>query len=162
MINGTRSTVECEDGSEGAISLVIPCRAEYVGLCRLVAGIVATRESLTAEEVADLKLVVTEACTCFLLASGGDPPAGDEVSPAPRPRSLRVEFRVLPQAWEITISDPDGHYHIPSPGRCDPNGEGTGLGLTIIRALVDSLEHIDTESKGSVIRMVKRVAGRPL
>jgi serine/threonine-protein kinase RsbW len=141
------------------ISLVIPCRAEYVGLCRLIAGVVGARESLDEEDVADLKLVVTEACTCFLWGPDGSPPAEDEPTSVAPPCSLRVDFNVLRDKWEITISDPEHRHRIPAASACDPTGEG-GLGLTIIRALVDSMEHIDSETEGSIIHLVKRLPSR--
>ncbi len=141
------------------ITMVIPCRAEYIGLCRLMAGVVGARESLEAEEIADLKLVVTEACTCFLSGPDGDPPSESE----PRrdsPIALRVDFYILPEVWQVTVSDSEQRYRIPKETRCDPWGEG-GLGLTIIRALVDVVDHTESEAGGSVIRLVKRLDPRP-
>ncbi len=135
------------------ISLVIPARPEYVGLCRLVAGVVGARKALDEESIADLKLVVTEACTLFLYGLTGKQPeqAGLEVVP----RSMRVEFGVASQAWEITISDPEGRHRLAGLSSADPLSEG-GLGLTIINALADSVEHTESETEGSVIRLVKR------
>jgi serine/threonine-protein kinase RsbW len=142
------------------ISLVIPGRAEYVGLCRLVAGVVGARESLDEEVIADLKLVVTEACTCFLWGPDGSPPYEEgAVSPGP-PCSLRVDFDVMPEAWEITVSDPDRKHRIPLSVRGDSMCEG-GLGLTIIKALVDSIEQTHSDAEGSIVRLVKRLAPRP-
>jgi anti-sigma regulatory factor (Ser/Thr protein kinase) len=141
------------------ISLVIPGRAEYVGLCRLVAGVVGARESLDEEVIADLKLVVTEACTCFLWGPDGSPPGGDVETPGP-PCSLRVDFNVMPEAWEITISDPDHKHRIPLSGPGDSICEG-GLGLTIIKALVDSIEQTHSDVEGSIVRLVKRLTARP-
>jgi serine/threonine-protein kinase RsbW len=143
-----------------SISLVIPCRAEYVGLCRLVAGVVGARESMDEEDIADLKLVVTEACTCFLWGPEGSPPPEDESALVDPPCSLRVDFDVQPEAWEITVLDPEHRYHIPVAGRCDPRGGG-GLGLEIIKALVDSVEHTDLDGEGSVIHLVKRLSSPP-
>jgi anti-sigma regulatory factor (Ser/Thr protein kinase) len=142
------------------ISIVIPCRAEYVGLCRLLAGVVGAQESLQPEDIADLKLVVTEACTCFLCGLDGDP-LGDEDTENDRlPDSLRVAFKVGPEAWEVVVSDPEGRYHIPAESQCSPTGTG-GLGLTIIEALVDTVEHTDRDTEGSVIRLMKRTAPAP-
>jgi anti-sigma regulatory factor (Ser/Thr protein kinase) len=140
------------------ISLVIPGRPEYVGLCRLVAGVVGAREALDEESIADLKLVVTEACTCFLYgpegpegAEDGEPGQGGESLAT----SVRVEFHVGPEAWEITVSDPERKRRLGGLGSCDAMSEG-GLGLTIINALVDSVEYTETEAEGSIIRLVKR------
>ncbi len=56
-------------GGRRPLSLTIPCKAEYVALCRLVVGALGTHEALDEELIADFKVVVTEACNCFL----GDP-----------------------------------------------------------------------------------------
>lgn len=138
------------------VSLVIPCKAEFIGLCRLVAGVLGGRESLSEEDVADLKLVVTEACTCFLWGPDGPPLADEAAAPADPPCRLRIDFNVLPQAWEITISDPDGSYRLPPAAHCDPAGGG-GLGMTIMKALVESMERTDNDGEGSVIRLMKRL-----
>jgi anti-sigma regulatory factor (Ser/Thr protein kinase) len=152
-------TLDVELGRQ-PISIVIPCRAEYVGLCRLLAGVVGAQESLQPEEIADLKLVVTEACTCFLCGLGGGP-VGDEVAESDcLPDSLRVAFRVGPEAWEVVVSDPEGRYHIPAESQCSPTGTG-GLGLTIMEALVDTVEHTDRDAEGSVIRLTKRTVPAP-
>jgi serine/threonine-protein kinase RsbW len=146
--------------SQQPISLIIPCKAEHIGLCRLLAGVVGARSSLQAEDIADLKLVVTEACTCFLWGKEGDPSQGDESQGAHSPGALCVEFDVQPGWWELTVSDPEHRHHIPKESLCDPSDAG-GLGLTIIRALADTVEHTDNETEGSVIRLVKRLDSRP-
>jgi len=122
-----------------------------------VAGVLGARESLDEEEVADLKVVVTEACTCFLWGPDGPPPIEGAASPEDPSRTLRIDFTVLPEVWEITIFDPDRRYRIPASSTCDPSSGG-GLGLTIIKALVDSVEYTDSADTGSVIHLVRRLA----
>jgi len=46
---------------------------------------------------------------------------------------------------------------LPSPVFADPVGEGS-LGLTIIRALVDSVERTDDDKEGTVFRVHKRLS----
>ncbi len=160
MASEARQTTDRGQIGRQPISIVIPCKAEYVGLCRLLAGVVGARESLEAEDIADLKLVVTEACTCFLGGLDGGPGSTEQCQAADMPESLRVDFSIEPEAWEVTVADSQGRYRIPSDSRCSPTGSG-GLGLMIIEALVDSVEHTDSETEGSVIRLVKRIAPRP-
>jgi serine/threonine-protein kinase RsbW len=157
-LEAQKRTEENGRGQE-PVSLVVPCKAEHIGLCRLLAGVVGARGSLQAEDVADLKLVVTEACTCFLWGSEGSHLQGDESQDRSLPSALRVDFEVLPGSWVVTVSDPEHRHHIPKESLCDPSQAG-GLGLTIIRALVDTVEHTDTETEGSVIRLVKRLTPR--
>jgi anti-sigma regulatory factor (Ser/Thr protein kinase) len=164
-VRGVIVTLEARDMTEDAergqqpISLVIPCRAEHIGLCRLLAGVVGAREAMQAEDIADLKLVVTEACTCFLWGFDGSAPPTEETGARQSPSTLRVDFAVQPGSWEVTVSDPEHRHHILADGRSDPL-RPEGLGLTIIRALVDTVEHTDTKTEGSVIRLVKRLSPR--
>ena len=153
--------IEVDMGAgQGPVSLIIPCKAEFIGLCRLVAGVLGGRESLGEEDVADLKVVVTEACTCFLWGPDGPPLTDEGAAPADPPCRLRVDFDVMPQAWEITISDPDGGYCLPPAARCDLAGGG-GLGMTIMKALVESMERTDNDGEGSVVRLRKRLLAPP-
>jgi len=137
-----------------SVSLIIPCKAEYLSLCRLVAGAVAAAQALDEESIADLKLVVTEGCSCFLWGADGQP-AKNVAAVRNEACYLQVDFEVKKDLWRITISDPEHRRRI-SPGECDPSTEH-GLRLTILRALVDSLEHIDSDSEGSIIRLTKKL-----
>lgn len=153
--------LETRASGHGLISLVIPCKAEYVGLCRLVAGVVGARESLDEDAIADVKLVVTEACTCFVWRPEteplrGDAPVASDVGDA---GFLRIDFCIMPDSWEISVYDPDHRRRIANACRCDPMSEG-GLGLTIIKALVDKVEQTDSEQEGSVLRLTKRLHAR--
>ena len=138
------------------VSLVIPCQAEYVGLCRVLVGVVGGRGAMHAEDIADLKLVVTEACALFLPGLDEESSRGHVERPDNVPRSLRVDFQVVPGYWEVTVSDAEQRCILPDDPPRIPSDTG-GLGLTVMRALVDRVEHTHAESGGSVIRMSKRI-----
>jgi anti-sigma regulatory factor (Ser/Thr protein kinase) len=142
------------------ISLVIPRKAEYISLCRLVAGVVGARDMLDEEVIADLKLAVSEACTCFLWGPEGGPLGSDDGAPE-KPLSLRVDFAISPAAWEITISDPDGAHRLTPLAAQTPMSE-EALGLTIITALVDSIEQIESDGGSSQLRLVKLLRPQPV
>lgn len=144
------------EAEQQPVSISIPRQAEYIGLCRLLAGVVGTRGSMNAEDVADLKLAVTEACTCFLWGSEGGGVEDPEDRADDPSEALSVEFRVEMDGWEVSVSDPDHRHRIPGDAEGALSGPG-GLGLTIMRALADHVEHTYTEAEGSVIRMSKRI-----
>ena len=149
-------TSDRQPSTEWPLSLTIPCKAEYVALCRLVVGALGAQHSLDEESIADLKVVVTEACTCFLGDSGGClPPGNGDEGSGPLP-SLRMDFHLTSEAWTISVCNPDRRRRILPSSLCDPLSGG-GLGLTIIRALVDSVEQTDSDAEGSVLRLVKRL-----
>ncbi|MFH0916669.1 MAG: ATP-binding protein [bacterium] len=148
-------------GARAPVSLVIPCKAEYVALCRLVAGALGAREALDEEVIADLKVVVTEACNCFIAEpSGCTTPETDHDTAEPFP-ILRLDFHPTSDVWEITVSNPDRRRRISPSSLCDPMSEG-GLGLTIIRALTDSVEQTDSDAEGSALHLVKRLSPEPV
>jgi hypothetical protein len=162
------------DWAASPVSLVIPCRAEYVALCRLVAGALGLRDSLDEEMVADLKVVVTEACNCFLaMAAAGEEgaPAGGAGAKRPAPTgtvaedlsapscSLRMDFDSQPDAFVISLVYPGPPRLISWLEGCDPMSEA-GLGLTILRALTDGIVELDTateglQAEGTVLRLTK-------
>lgn len=143
-----------------AASLVIPCRAEYVSLGRLLVGALGARERVDEETIADMKVVVTEVCACFLTAerppgiSGGG--SGTESEVSDEDGSLRLDLTLDSQSWTIVISNPDAKRRIPPSALCDPSTEGA-LGLTIIEALVDSVVRTDSDSEGSAFRVIKAI-----
>lgn len=112
-----------------------------------------------AEDIADLKLVVTEACACFLQYPEDASEATRVEGTAEAPAALRVEFRTTPEEWQVTVSDAEGRHRLPGDLAGEACGSG-GLGLTIMQALVDSVEHIHGEGEGSVLRLSKRITSR--
>ena len=131
------------DLAASPVSLVIPCRPEYVALCRLVAGALGVRDSLGEEFVADLKVIVTEACNCFLAAAGAVPGC-----------SIRMDFDSRPDAFAISVVYPEPREQLAWLEGCDPMSEA-GLGLTILKALTDGMVKLDSEAEGTVLRLTK-------
>lgn len=161
-------------GARSSVSLVIPCRAEYISLGRLLVGALGNQKAVDEETIADMKLVLTEVCNCFLAASPAQTRCSAESEllqrgyPAAIPTtgpSLRLDQTVDPESWTMVVSNPDRTHRISSAGPCDPAGE-VGLGVMIVEALVDSIELSDSDSDGSAFRVVKvfddgpRFAGR--
>jgi anti-sigma regulatory factor (Ser/Thr protein kinase) len=130
------------------VSLVIPCRPEYVALCRLVAGALGMRDGLDEEAVADVKVIVTEACNCFLAMAAGE--AGLTGSNC----SIRMEFDSQPDRFVISVVYPGKRELVSWLDGCDPMSEA-GLGLTILRALADEMVELDTDPEGTVLRVTK-------
>ena len=136
------------------IELEIPARAEFVALARLVVSALASADSgLADERIDDLKLAVSEACTNAIEAH--DAAGTDE--------------RVLVRCWadadalEVCVEDrgmgfdpaqlPD-HPPVTDPDRLKFE---RGLGIPLIRALVDEVEFSPT-GDGTAVRLVMRHA----
>lgn len=169
-IMSDRSTeMGASQGEISPVSLVIPCRPEYVALGRLVAGALGTRDCLDEDVVADLKVIVTEACNCFLaMASDGvaavaaaadppacEPPAGAEVAPS-ADCSIRLDFDSRPNEFVISLLYPEKRELVSWLDECDPMS-GAGLGLTILKALADEMVELDSDAEGTILRLTKRL-----
>ncbi len=148
------------------VALTIPCRPGYVALCRLVAGALGTRDSLAEDVVSDIRVIVTEACNCFLAMNPehpgprrrGDPaqdaPAGAGVVAADH-CAISMEFDSQPDKFIVSVLFPGKHGLISWLEGLDPVSEA-GLGLTILKALTDEMVELDGD-EGTVLRLTKRL-----
>jgi serine/threonine-protein kinase RsbW len=132
------------------VALEIPARAEFVALARLVVSALASTGSQLADErVDDLKIAVSEACTNAIEAHG----------------AVETDERVTVRCWsddrglEVEIEDrgpgfdPTGlpdHPPVTDPDRLKFE---RGLGIPLIRALVDEIE-ITSSRQGTAVHLV--------
>ena len=134
-----REQQEKRFGNVEPIVLEIPSSAEYILLGRLVVSCAGQLAGFGPEDVYDLKLAVTEAATNVVRHA--------EVA------SFRIEYRVLPEVVEVTVTDAGGGFDV---GELSGKpGEHGGFGLTVIRGLVDEVM-VDSTSEGTRLKMVRR------
>jgi len=149
MVSDTART-EVEGGeSLREIRLRIPARAEYVVLCRLAMTGLAQVRSLPEDTVADLKLALTEAVSNSVRHAYAAHGAGH----------VDIRYELRPDRIGVEVVD-DGAGFDPDEAPAfegDDLVEG-GLGIAIIRTIVDELE-IDSKPgvRGSRLRFVKRL-----
>jgi len=126
------------------VALVIPARAEYVVLCRLALAGLARARPLGEDVLSDLKLALTEACSNSIRHAYAEGRAG------------RVEIRYDLDAERIAVEVRDEGPGFEPPAKELPATEldEGGLGLAIIRALVDELD-VSANGSGSRVRFVK-------
>ena len=132
------------------IELEIPARAEFVALARLVVSALASSDSTLADErIDDLKLAVSEACTNAIEAHDA---AGS---------SERVLVRCKAGADHLEVCVEDrGHGFDPAelpdhPPVTDPDRLKfeRGLGIPLIRSLVDEVE-FSSSTAGTAVRII--------
>ncbi|MGC8626551.1 MAG: ATP-binding protein [Acidimicrobiales bacterium] len=131
------------------LQLDVPSSPGFIALVRLVVAAVASdRRALAEERVDDLKLAVSEACTNAIEANRS---VG---SKAP----VHIEVWEAPDRMEVTIDDNgpgfDPNLLAHPPAVTDPERLHfeRGLGIPLIRMLVDSAEFNATD-KGTSVRM---------
>jgi serine/threonine-protein kinase RsbW len=115
------------------VALTIPAKPDYLVLARLALSAVCRLTTLGAEQVADLKLAVTEAANDFVPAEAAE----DDES------RITFAFRLLPDRLELELKGESG----------GPAGVEQELGRAIIDAVVDEC----TLEPGRTL-LVKRLA----
>jgi serine/threonine-protein kinase RsbW len=120
------------------VSLGIPAKPEYLVLVRLALSAVCRLTPLGPDEVADLKLAVTEAATTRVQP---DQP-GDDESP-----ELRVGMRLEEDRLEVTLRG-GAESQVPEDER--------DLSRAIIEATVDRFD-----DRGDATLLVKHLAAAP-
>jgi serine/threonine-protein kinase RsbW len=130
----------------GTVELRIPSKPEWVAVARLAVAAIANRLPFSVEEIEDLKLAIAEACTICIQQGAGI--AAIDITCDAAASYLRVDVR-------------DGRYRTQAEGsaRRPPMmaGEGEGLGIFLIQALMDNLEYSVDPQNGAELVMTKRV-----
>ena len=128
-----------EASTARAVSLAIPAKPDYVVLARLALSAVCRLSPLAPEEVADLKLAITEASNWLM---GGERRQmardGQEVD-----GRLTFTFDLTDDSLELCV----GGEEMPT-----VSAEERELSVALIKATVDSYEHSD-----GVMRLTKQL-----
>lgn len=130
----------------GTVELRIPSKAEWVAVARLAVAAVANRLHFSIEEIEDVKLAVAEACTnCIQHASGSD--------------QIEITCETQPSALTVRVRDfgiGTAPEHIQSRRISEPRVGG--LGVFLIRSLMDSVEYDVHPDQGTNLVMTKKVS----
>jgi serine/threonine-protein kinase RsbW len=130
------------------MTLSVPGKAEYVSTVRLAVSSLAAKSGFDIEAIEDIKVAVSEACSNILCHSN----LGNEYI-------YRVECTLHDNKFEVSVTD-DGigfdteNYEEPDPGCL----QGGGLGIYIIKALMDDVRVMSGDGAGTIIRMTKNIS----
>jgi serine/threonine-protein kinase RsbW len=139
-----------EHAAPELVELRIPSRAEWVALARLAAATVANRLHFSIEEIEDVKLAVAEACTAVIQHENH----GDFIG---------LTCEALTDSLRIRVQD-SGRRGVQAAGRQRMNFEEArvaGLGIFLIRTLMDEVSYDVHPQLGTDLLMVKRLGARP-
>jgi serine/threonine-protein kinase RsbW len=133
--------------NDGAVRLTFPAKADYLLLARLALSGLARELPMGDELLADLKLAVTEACGNAVrhAYAGGD-------------GTITVVFLVTGDRLDMIVEDEGVGLDTLEPETAAPFSVPleSGMGMPIIRAIVDELEvGRGADGKGTVLRMTK-------
>ncbi|MDR3305731.1 MAG: ATP-binding protein [Clostridiales Family XIII bacterium] len=127
------------------LKLNVPGKPEYVGTVRMAASSLASGAGFDVEAIDDIKVAVSEACTNIVRHAHEGPDFVYDVS-----------FEIEREKLTITVKDDGAGYNIeeysePVPGEI----RESGLGLFIIKALMDEVDVQSEIGVGTHIRMTK-------
>ena len=132
---------EARERENRTVRLEIPARGGYVVLARLALSAITRLTPLPPEDVADLKLAITEAAAAFVGEAEGGPPVA--VSAAEPDATLRFSIELARDELVVDVECDQGE---------DPSNEDGELSRAIIEATVDRWEF-----RPGAIRLVKRL-----
>jgi serine/threonine-protein kinase RsbW len=129
------------------VELRIPARPEWVALARLAAATVANRLSFSIEEIEDVKLAVAEACTAVIQHEGHG-------------EFIQLTCEALSDSLRVRVHDSGRHGVEGAGGRRMDFDEAriAGLGVFLIRTLMDEVSYDVHPQLGTDLLMVKRLA----
>jgi serine/threonine-protein kinase RsbW len=128
------------------VELRVPSRAEWVALIRLATAAVANRLKFSIEDIEDVKLAVAEACTAVIQHENHG-------------EFIEVTCEVQPDALHVRVHDAGRHFPRTDTGRAIDFDEArvAGLGVFLIRTLMDEVSYDVHPDLGTDLRMVKRL-----
>ena len=132
--------------SLGIVEIRIPSKAEWVAVARLAVAAVANRLNFSIEDIEDVKLAVAEACTnCIQHADGSD--------------QIEITCETEPDALTVRVRDNGrGNRREPAATRRGEEPRVGGLGVFLIRSLMDTVEYDVHPERGTNLVMTKKVS----
>jgi serine/threonine-protein kinase RsbW len=138
-----------EQSSTDLVELRIPSRAEWVALARLAVAAVANRLRFSIEDIEDIKLAVAEACTAVIQHERH----GEYIDLTCETSSNGLRVRVR-DAGRQSLPQENGRTMDLDEARI------AGLGVFLIRTLMDEVAYDVDPETGTDLVMVKRLQGR--
>ena len=124
------------------IKMEITANPAYVSIIRLTTSGIANKVGFCMDDIEDLKVAVSEACTNAIKHSSDD--------------RFTIIYTMIENGLTIEIIDNGNGYDTSSIN--EPNIENlkeSGMGLFIIEALMDEVSIESQEGKGTSIKMTK-------
>jgi len=127
------------------LKLSVPGKPEYVGTVRMTIAHVAANAGFDIEAIDDIKIAVSEACTNIIRHSHKNTDFSYDIIVEREEKSLTISVIDHGVGFET------GEYEEPVPGE----NRGSGMGIFIVRALMDEVDIKSELGVGTQIRMTK-------
>ena len=124
------------------IKMEISANPEYVSIIRLAISGIANKIGFCLDDIEDLKVAISEACTNAIKHSLED--------------RFTIIYTMIEKGLTIEIIDNGKGYNTKEVSEPDlDNLKESGMGLFIIESLMDEVNVESTEGKGTSIKMTK-------
>ena len=138
-------TQSVEHSNLELVELRIPARPEWVALARLAAATVANRIHFSLEEIEDVKIAVAEACAAIIQHDAHG-------------EFIDLTCEALDDALRVRVRDSGRHEAINAGGPVNfEEARAAGLGIFVIRSLMDEVTYDVDAQTGTDLTMVKRL-----
>lgn len=135
-----------KDYCDDEVSLLFPAKTAYVGVARLTIASIASRYNFNIESIEDIKIAVTEVLTNAISHNN---PRIDDIS-------IRTKFDCKKGTLRIDVYDEGMGFDQKSLEESNPNNlEPGGLGLFVVKSLMDNVEITTSPGEGTYIKMYK-------
>ncbi|MGI6108616.1 MAG: ATP-binding protein [Eubacteriaceae bacterium] len=126
------------------VTLELPGMPEFISLARLSVSSIGNVIGFPIDEIEDLKVALSEACTNAMQYGCTEKP------------SYSVTYTLYPDRLVIDVADSGKGCDFEAIQQPALNGTQVGgFGLYIIRTLMDDLDIVCSEDKGTVLTMTK-------
>lgn len=134
------------------IELRYPCKAEYVGISRLLAAGIASRMNFTYDEIEDIKIAIGE--SCVNVVHHAYPDEHDEGN------DIVVRCLVYPHKLVVIVKDTGRGFDLGFVQKYVKRRDfkkppKIGLGIFLIKTVMDEVEYDTNLPHGTQVRMVK-------
>lgn len=124
------------------IKMEITANPEYVSIIRLTTSGIANKVGFCVDDIEDLKVAISEACTNAIKHSSDD--------------RFTIIYSMIENGLTIEIIDNGKGYDKETVSKPDINNlKENGMGLFIIKALMDEVTVESQEGNGTTIKMTK-------
>ena len=124
------------------IKMEIGANPDLVGIIRLTTSGIANKIGFSIDDIEDIKVAVSEACTNAIKHSYD--------------KSVNIIYTILENGLDIEIRDNGKGYDVKSIDEPDlTQPRENGLGIFIIKTLMDDVNIESKDNQGTIIKMTK-------
>ncbi|MGL4797269.1 MAG: ATP-binding protein [Paraclostridium sp.] len=124
------------------IKMEVTSNPDYVSIVRLTVSGIANKIGFSLDDIEDIKVAVSEACTNAIKHSLDE--------------KFYITFSLLENGLTVEIEDKGTGYDMNSVAEPDlSNPKENGLGLFIIKTLMDEVTTMSKNNEGTIVKMTK-------